>query len=522
MAVPSADRVGVIGGGLGGLAAACTLAARGYAVTLFEANDWLGGKAAVLQQAGYRFDLGPTILTVPAVLERVFAEAGRRFADYLELVRLDPQWRCFYADGSVLDLHADAGRMAAELDRFAPGSAAGYRRFLDLSERLHGISDRFFFWRSVGGLRDVFDLKNSFSAKTLSDVLALRLGSTVAKTVRGFVPDRRVAQMLEHFTQYVGSSPDASPAVLCGIAHMQTAGGVWYPRGGTGAVPAALARLAVELGVDLRTGVGVRRILLNGCGAAAGVETDSGERVQLRAVVSNMDAVRTHRELLGDGQPARRFLRRRGYEPACSGVVLYLGLDRAYDHLLHHNFVFSADPHAEFDAIYTKGEPAADPTCYVAAPARTEPGVARPGGEALYVLIHTPYLRPHHDWKRLFPEYRRLVFRKLADTAGLTDLEGRISFEAHLTPQDIHDRYRVLDGAIYGLASHGRWLGAFKPANRSPDVPGLYLAGGAAHPGPGMPMVLMSGWIAADALDQDRAANPRRECPASVTVGGVP
>jgi phytoene dehydrogenase-like protein len=203
------------------------------------------------------------------------------------------------------------------------------------------------------------------------------------------------------------------------------------------------------------------------------------------------------------GEPQRRFERRRRYEPACSGVVLYLGLDHFYEHLAHHNFVFSQDPEQEFDAIYRQGEPAPDPTCYLAAPARSEPAVAPAGGEALYVLVHTPCLRPHHDWKRLFPVYRRTILDKLARTAGLDGLERRIRFESWLTPQDIHDRYSVLNGAIYGLASHGKFLGAFKPSNRSPDVPGLYFAGGSAHPGPGMPMVLMSGWIAADALDRD-------------------
>jgi phytoene desaturase len=232
------------------------------------------------------------------------------------------------------------------------------------------------------------------------------------------------------------------------------------------------------------------------------LETGGGERIPVSAVVSNMDSVRTYTELVG-GEPARRFQKRRRYEPACSGVVFYLGLDRGYDHLLHHDFVFSRDPVEEFDWIYRKGEPAPDPSCYIAAPARTEPGVAPPGGEALYVLVHTPYLRPHHDWKRMLPAYRQTVFDKLKWTAGLTDLEDRIRVEHVLTPQDIHDRYRVLNGAIYGLASHGRFLGAFKPGNRSRDVEGLYLAGGAAHPGPGMPMVLMSGWIAADTLDQD-------------------
>lgn len=180
-----------------------------------------------------------------------------------------------------------------------------------------------------------------------------------------------------------------------------------------------------------------------------------------------------------------------------------MGLSRAYDHLLHHNFIFSRDPDEEFETIYRRGEPAIDPTCYVCAPARTDPGVAPEGGEALYVLVHTPHLRPHHDWSKLLPSYRRTILRKLAATAGLEDIESRIVVEAVLTPEGIRDRYRVLDGAIYGLASHGKFVGAFKPSNRSPDVAGLYLAGGSAHPGPGMPMALMSGWIAADTVDAD-------------------
>lgn len=502
-----ADRIGVIGAGLGGLAAAATLAARGRRVVLFERNSWLGGKAAVLEERGFRFDMGPTILTLPSVLKRIFAEAGRDLQDYVKLVPLDPQWRSFFGDGSdgtTLDLFADPDQMEAVLAAYSPESRAaeGYRRFLAVSERLHGISDRYFFWRSVGGVSDTFDRNSTFKASVLSDLMALRFGRTVSGTVRSHVKDERVAQMLDHFTQYVGSAPDASPAVLCGIAHMQTSEGIWYPQGGIRAVPRALERLLGELGVEIRTGTGVRQILMDG-GRATGVITEAGERVALSAVVSDADSVRTHRELLAGEPAARRFERRRRYEPACSGVVLYLGLDRAYPQLLHHNFVFSGDAEEELDLIYRRGEPAHDPTCYVCAPARSDPGVAPPGGEALYVLVHTPYLRPHHDWSKMLPRYRAVILEKLARTAGLKDLESRIVYESALTPQDIHDRYHVLDGAIYGLASHGRMLGAFKPANRSRDVRGLYLAGGAAHPGPGMPMVLMSGWIAADALSQD-------------------
>jgi phytoene desaturase len=308
--------------------------------------------------------------------------------------------------------------------------------------------------------------------------------------------------MIDHFTQYVGSSPEASPAVLCGIAHMQTEEGVWYPMGGTRAVPEALCKLGSELGVTYKTEADIETILTENK-QAKGVKLTNGETFMFDAVVSNCDAVRTHRELMKGTDADTRFEKRRKYEPACSGVVLYLGLNKRYDHVLHHNFVFSRDPHEEFEWIYNKGEPAPDPTCYVCAPSSTEPAVAPEGGEALYILVHTPYMRPHHDWSKMLPEYREIILDKLATTGGMKDIRSRIVTEASLTPEGIHKRYRVLNGAIYGLASHGRFLGAFKPGNRSKDVKGLYLAGGAAHPGPGMPMVMMSGWIAADTLDQD-------------------
>jgi phytoene desaturase len=286
---------------------------------------------------------------------------------------------------------------------------------------------------------------------------------------------------------------------------MQAEEGIWYPMGGTRAVPEAMVKLAGELGVVFHTNADVVKINTSDAKHAAvtGLVTGDGKTHAFDAIVSNEDAVRTHRELLAQTAAAREFEHKRAYEPACSGVVLYLGLKKRYDHLAHHDFVFSRDPHEEFHAIYDLGEPAPDPTCYLACTAASDPSSAPAGGEAMYILVHTPYLRPHHDWTKMLPAYRQVILDKLKRTAGCEDIEERIVFEKALTPQDIHDRYRVLNGAIYGLSSHGRFLGAFKPANRSKEVDGLYLAGGAAHPGPGMPMVMMSGWIAADSLDAD-------------------
>ncbi len=211
--------VGVIGSGLAGLAAACTLAARGHRVTLLEKNEWIGGKAAVHRQDGFRFDMGPTILTLPSVLRRLFEEAGRNIDDYLKMVPLDPQWRCFFQDGSVLDLVANIEKMQKNLREFSGSAAAaeGYGKFMEISQQLHRVSDKFFFWRSVGGISDTMEVGGAFSLSVLKDVLSLRMGKSVAKLVRQCVPDERAAQMIDHFTQYVGSSPDASPAVLCGL-----------------------------------------------------------------------------------------------------------------------------------------------------------------------------------------------------------------------------------------------------------------------------------------------------------------
>ena len=523
----------MIGSGLGGLSAAATLAARGHDVVVFEKNPWLGGKAAVHHGEGpdgqrFRFDMGPTILTVPRVLRRVFEEAGRDINDYLELVRLDPQWRCFFDDGvttrpgeaaderTVLDLWADPQRMQGEMAKLGAtnGEQRDYADFIKYAEKLHRISDDFYFWKPIGGIVDMMKeggLGGTFNASTLKDVLSMRMHSTVADTIRKHVPDHRVSQMLDHFTQYVGSSPFASPAILCSIASMQVNEGVWYPIGGTRAVPEALAKLGGELGVDYRLNAPVSRIRTE-YGAVRGVELEDGAFVELSALVSNADAVRTRHELIAGEDRGGMADTGSDPEPACSGVVLYLGLDKAYDHLAHHDFVFSRDAEEEFHHIYELGEPAPDPTAYLAATARTEaPGTVAPeGGEALYVLVHTPYLRPHHDWSKdgeLFTGYRDKILDKLERTAGLDGLRNRIVYEASLSPQDIHDRYRVLNGAIYGVASHGRLRGGFKACNRSPDTEGLYLAGGAAHPGPGMPMVMMSGWIAADTLDRDRGGS---------------
>ncbi len=318
--------------------------------------------------------------------------------------------------------------------------------------------------------------------------------------------------------QYVGSSPFLAPAILTLIAAAQVDHGCWYPMGGTRQVARTLSRIGSELGVTYITGATVSRITTSGA-RATGVEyVDSGGRAQslsAEAIVSNCDVQRTLTSLVQTPAASARKSRIAGtYAPACSGVVLYLGLNRQYDHLAHHCFLFSKDSNREFDDIYRRGVPAEDPTLYLAVPSRTDPNQAPPGCESLYILVHTPYRRPDHRWLNAdgspgptLTSYRQVILDKLK-RFGMSDVEDRIVVERHLTPSHIDEWYNAEGGAIYGLASHGKLAGGFKPRNRSLVLDNLYLAGGSVNPGPGVPMVLMSGVTAANALLEDRGIDP--------------
>ncbi len=487
------------------MASSIELAQRGAAVTLVEANAHLGGKMNVLEQDGYRFDMGPTILTLPEVLCGIIRRAGGKVSDYIDLVRLDPQWRCVFEDGTRFDLRDKLEDSIAEFNGVRPGAGDGFKALIDYSRRMNRLSRQVFFYRDLAGVRDVMKGTPMGDLALLKNVLAMRMHSTVGKTIDKYIDEPHVKQMAEHFLQYVGSNPFLAPAILTMIASVQTDQGCWYAMGGTRSVARALERLVNESGVEVHRNTRVTGITQE-AGKVTGVTTDAGNHLPADAVVSNCDVQRTLGSLLDSpDSDAQAAAVRKKFEPACSGIVFYWGLDRQYEQLAHHNFYFSRDSHAEFDDIYRKGIPAADPTLYIAAPSRTDPTQAPPGGEALYTLVHTAYLREgklQSDSERFIQEYRPVVLDKLR-RCGLEDVESHIKVERTLTPRGIESMYNAEGGAIYGLASHGKLAGGFKPPNSSRQLEGLYFAGGSANPGPGVPMVLMSGVTAADAVARD-------------------
>lgn len=513
----------VIGGGLAGLAAAAELSTAGVQsgikVTLIEANNHLGGKMNLLQEKGFSFDMGPTIITIPGIISGIIRRSGRKVGDMIKFVDLDPQWRCHFEDGTVINLRKDPEVFAKELDAQFPSTkpGEGYKKFIEYSRKLYRLSEKVFFYKDLGAATDLM-----FSPPKATgiggDLMAMvgTIHSTVAKQITKHVPEPHLCQVMEHFLQYVGSSPFMAPSILSLIAAAQVDHGCWYTMapdgqsGGTRCMARALEKIGREQGVNYITGRRVTRIVERD-NRVIGVEIESGnggrpEFIAADAVVSNCDVQRTNRDLL-DSPKARAEQQAiaKKYTPACSGVVLYLGLDKQYDHVAHHNFFFSKNSHDEFNDIYSKGIPARDPTMYICAPSRSDPTQAPAGCEALYILVHTPYIRGDQKWDGpggLMEQYKPVILDKMR-RMGFADIDKHIVVDRTLSPAGIERMYNAEGGAIYGLASHGLMHGGFKPKNRSRVYENLYLAGGSANPGPGTPMVIMSGVTAATCLLED-------------------
>jgi phytoene desaturase len=488
------DPVVIIGGGIGGLSAAIRLAAAGERVIVVEQNPRMGGKMGEIEAGGYRWDTGPSVITMRHVFEATFAAAGRRMDDYLTLLPVDPLTRYFYPDGTVLDATANLSQMAARIAGLDERDVEGYLAYLAYAARIHRITGPVFIYNDPPTLGRV-------ARVPFPDSLQVDPLRTMDEAIRGFVRSPHLRQLLGRFATYVGASPYRAPATLNVIAHVELTGGVWYPQGGVYSIARAFARLADELGVELRTGTTVECIEVRD-GAARGVVLRGGERLAARAVIANVDVATVYEHLLPAGSvPKGRVEALTRNEPSCSGFILMLGVEGEHAALAHHNIFFSSDYKREFDDIFTRGTPPDEPTVYVAITSKTDAGHAPPGCENWFVLVNAPALDSRYDWTREAAGYREQVLARLA--AFGMEVRGRIRAERMLTPADIERLTGARRGALYGASSNDRFSALRRPHNRAREVRGLYFAGGTTHPGGGVPMVTLSGAVAAKMVLED-------------------
>ncbi len=476
-------RVIVIGSGLGGISAAISLAQEGYAVAIHEKNAQIGGKLNVLKAQGYSFDLGPSILTLPHLFGRLFERSGRKLEDYIPIRTLRPHWRNFFEDGTVVDLYPEPEKMA-EQARKVGEDPVNVERFLKYSADLYELVNDGYFEQ---GLDTSDDFAKFYG---LWKFTKFDLFRTMHGGVKRFLKTRYLQDVFDYFIKYVGSSAYHSPAFMNCLPNIQFRYDLWYVDGGLYNIAIGLGKLMTELGVEVHLNSEVAEVRKQG-ERVTGIVTKDGAFHAADILVSNMEVIPAYEKLLREDTQFLRTLEK--YEPACSGLVLELGLDCQYPQLAHHNFFFSEHQREHFHTVFRKRQLPPDPTIYLVAASRTDPTVAPPGCDCLKILPHIPFIDDKNPLTREdYLAFKERVVEKL-ERMGLKDLRQHVVFEHCWTPLDIQQQYYSNKGSIYGVVSDRFKNLAFKAPKQSTKYANLFFVGGSVNPGGGMPMVVLCG-----------------------------
>jgi phytoene desaturase len=477
-------RAVVIGSGFGGLAAAVRLGARGFDVTVLERLDQPGGRASVHRQDGFVFDAGPTIITAPFLLEELWALAGRRLSDDVDLRPVSPFYRLRFSDGTSFDASGDPAAMRAEIARISADDLEGYESFLAFSEENFRIGFERYADAPFSSLADM--------VRATPDLVRLRSHRSVYAAVCDHVRDERLRQALSFHPLFVGGNPFRVPALFVLIQHLERRWGVHFAMGGTGALVAGLVRLIERQGGELRTGAEADEIVVER-GRATGVRLATGELTPANIVVSNADAAWTYRHLLR--RTPRWFAHRSArMRQSMSLFVWYFGTRRTYPDTPHHTILLGPRYQGLIADIFDRKQLAPDFSLYLHRPTATDPSLAPPGCDAFYVLSPVPNLDADVDWTVEAEPYRRRIARHLEATL-LPGLEAALATSRVTTPLDFRDRYLAERGAAFGpepILLQSAW---FRPHNASELVENLFMVGAGTHPGAGVPGVLSSARI---------------------------
>ncbi len=476
------DHVVVVGAGLGGLSAALRLAGAGRQVTVIERETLPGGRNGLLELGGYRFDTGPTVLTMPDLIADALDCVGEDLADWLELMPVAPLYRAFYPDASQLDVHADADAMAEEITRVCGAAeAVGYRKYVEFVSTLYRLEMADFIDRNIDSPLDLL-------TPNLARLVALGGFRRLAPKVEQYLADPRTQRIFSFQSMYAGLAPQDALAIYAVIAYMDSVAGVYVPKGGMHAVPRALAGAAEKHGVVFRYGTTAARVKLAGDRATAVITTD-GERIGCDAVVLNPDLPVAQRDLLGR-EPWS--VRRLDYSPSC--FLLLAGGTATYSKTAHHNIHFGRQWRGVFRDLIDRRQIMADPSFLVTNPSHSDASLAPAGRQGYYVLFPTPNLDADLDWTELGPRYRDEVVRTM-ESRGYVGFGDAIEVESVTTPLDWQAR-GMERGAPFAAAHSFGQTGPFRPRNIWGQ--NVVFAGSGTTPGVGVPMVLISGRLAAE------------------------
>ena len=480
------DHVVIVGAGLAGLSAALRLAGAGRKVTVVERESFPGGRNGLLNKSGYAFDTGPTVLTMPDLIADAFRCVGEEMRDWLDLIPLNPLYRAFYADGTQLDVHADTQRMETEIAKtISAEEAMGYRRYVDFVTKLYKYEMNDFIDRNI-------DSPLNLLTPNLARLIALGGFRKLAPKVSQFLKDPRTQKVYSFQAMYAGVSPQQALAIYAVIAYMDSVNGVFFPKGGMHALPRALAAAAEKHGVTFKYNSKVVSVEHSG-GRANAVVTESGERITCDALILNPDLPVAWKELLGK-EPLS--IKRLNYSPSC--VTMLIGSSKKYDHIAHHNIHFGHSWDGVFDELINKKQLMSDPSVLVTVPTHDDPSLAPAGKQSYYVLFPTPNLDANIDWTTETPRYREHML-KILEERGYQGFSDGIEVEHITTPLEWAEM-GLERGAPFASAHTFFQTGPFRPRNLARGFENIVFTGSGTQPGVGVPMVLISGRLAAERI----------------------
>ena len=487
----------VVGAGIGGMAAAARLAKDGFHVTVVERNDQPGGRARIWQKDGYTFDMGPSWYLMPEVFDRFFAQFGKKTTDYYELKQLDPSYRVFFGPGDAHDVPPDPAGVRELFARLEPGGGAKLSRYLNEAAYKYQVAVGEFLYRDY---RSIFDFLNW---RMLTEGLKLNVLGKLDAAVRRRFSDRRARQILEYAMVFLGTSPNAAPAMYALMSHVDLTQGVFYPLGGLSAVAQGLRRLAEEQGVRFLLSTEVTKIATeNGRAVCVEARGPDGAAVSLPcdAVLANADYAHVETELLdaADRTYPRRYWETRVVAP--SMFLLYLGVKKRLGKLAHHNLFFQENWNVHFDAIFKQPAWPEDPCFYVSCIAKTDPDMAPPGRENMFVLV--PVAAGLDDSDAVREAYAEKTIRHVERITG-EELAPHIETKRIFSHRDFAGDYHAWKGTALGISHTLFQTAVFRPALRSKKVANLYFAGQYTHPGIGVPMVMIAADVSAGNVRRD-------------------
>jgi len=474
----------VIGAGFGGLALAIRLQAAGIPTLLLEQRDKPGGRAYVYEDQGFTFDAGPTVITDPTAIEELFTLAGKRMADYVDLLPVTPFYRLCWESGQVFDYDNDQARLEEQIRRFNPRDVEGYRRFLAYSQAV--------FKEGYLKLGTVPFLSFRDMVRAGPQLARLQAWRSVYSMVSSFIEDERLREAFSFHSLLVGGNPFATSSIYTLIHALEREWGVWFARGGTGALVQGLVRLFEDLGGTLELNAEVTRLEARGNEIGA-VQLADGRRIEVAAVASNADVVHTYEKLLGHhpvGASRAASLKRK--RMSNSLFVLYFGLNHHHSQLAHHTVCFGPRYKALIDDIFNRDTLSEDFSLYLHAPCVTDPSLAPPGCGSYYVLAPVPHLGTADlDWDVEGPRLRDRIFAYLEEHY-MPCLRDQLVTQRMFTPFDFRDQLGAHHGSAFSVEPILRQSAWFRPHNRDSRIPNLYLVGAGTHPGAGIPGVIGS------------------------------